>query len=117
VRTRATSAPSPAERSTNTRQGELYLTLFPEREGVTRIHIRASAGKDNIYAAARDPNVKMIEIFKSGLSQAPAPAPPAREGEGALSAEIERLVALRREGTLSEAEFQAIASEASRDLD
>ena len=49
--------------------GDLLLTLTPEGEQSTRIHVKATAAIDNVYALVRSPGRKIIDEFKAGLAR------------------------------------------------
>lgn len=47
--------------------GSLDITLIPEGEISTRIHLRAVGNVDNIYALFRSPSMQILKAFKSEL--------------------------------------------------
>ena len=51
--------------------GELVVTLLPAGAEATQVTAKASANADNIYAVFRSPGRKILEDFKSALTQLP----------------------------------------------
>jgi hypothetical protein len=85
--------------------GELRVQLDDDGPGQTRLHLYASAGKDNIWTILKgDPNERIVDRFTRCLP--PAPAAPAAAPSDSVAAELERLVGLRDQGVLSATEFE-----------
>jgi hypothetical protein len=88
--------------------GELRIELDDDAPGHTRLRLKASAAKDNIWTALKgDPNERIIDRFTRCL---PPPSPPnaAARGQGeSVTSELERLASLRDKGILSAEEFDA----------
>lgn len=88
--------------------GELRIELDDDSPGHTRLHLRASAAKDNIWTALRgDPNERIIDRFTRCLPP-PSPNTPSTQAPPAsVASELERLAVLRKQGVLSAEEFEA----------
>jgi hypothetical protein len=90
--------------------GELRVQVDDDAPGQTRLHLYASAGKDNIWTLLKgDPTERIIDRFARCL-------PPAPSGGGSssqsMAGELERLAALHAQGVLSAAEFEAAKAKA-----
>ncbi len=93
--------------------GELRIELDDDAPGHTRLHLRASVAKDNIWTALRgDPNERIIDRFTRCLPP-PSPNTPAAQAQPAsVASELERLAGLRDQGVLSADEFEAAKAKA-----
>jgi hypothetical protein len=93
--------------------GELRIELDDDAPGHTRLHLRASAAKDNIWTALKgDPNERIIDRFTRCLPP-PSPSTPTAQAQPAsVASELERLAGLRDRGILSADEFEAAKAKA-----
>ncbi len=90
--------------------GELQIELDDDAPGHTRLHLRASAAKDNIWTALKgDPNERIIDRFTRCL---PPSTPAAQAQPASVASELERLAGLRDQGVLSVDEFEAAKAKA-----
>ena len=51
--------------------GKLVVTLLPAGPSATQITAKATANVDNVYAVFRSPGRKILEEFKTALTQLP----------------------------------------------
>jgi hypothetical protein len=87
--------------------GDIIITLTPEGPN-TRLTVRATANVDNASALFSSPGAKMIEKFKAGLGPLEAPmTAPAVIASIPVTDQLERLMAMRGDGSLTDAEFQS----------
>lgn len=91
--------------------GDVIITVTPEGPN-TRLTVRATANVDNVYALMSSPGAKLIEKFKAGLGPLETPlAAPNVIASIPMTDQLERLVAMRAAGSLTDAEFQSAKSQ------
>jgi hypothetical protein len=88
--------------------------LDHDAPGHTRLRLRASAAKDNIWTALKgDPNERIIDRFTRCLPPA-SPNTPTAQASASVASELERLAGLREQGILSADEFEAAKAKVLR---
>jgi hypothetical protein len=90
--------------------GELRVQVDDDAPGQTRLHLYATAGKDNIWTLLKgDPTERIIDRFTRCLPPAPSAVSTSSQS---TAAELTRLAALHAQGMLSASEFEAAKAKA-----